>query len=88
MPYHTQRKTDKTLIPFRKTKGKPLYEEELSFNKDVQRIRWRVEAMFSRLKSFSALHCTYRHDIAKHRLVSLAVVACYNVDILFQPLSL
>ena len=55
-------------------------------NREMDSRRWRIEAVFSRLKNFAVLRHPFLHKLSRHRLVFLAVVAAFNVDVVLHPL--
>ena len=59
----------------------------VAHNERIKRIRWKIEAVFSRLKSFAILSSVYKHNFSKHRQIFLAVVAAYNIDVVYHPLQ-
>ena len=67
----------------------------VAHNERIKRIRWKIEAVFSRLKSFAILSSVdlvhesnkYKHNLSKHRQIFLAVVAAYNIDVVYHPLQ-
>ena len=75
----------KIAIPFKKKEMNSV--KLFLYNKRLYFLRWKIEAVFSRLKSFHILQKRYMHDINKHRMVFAASVAAYNVDVAFHPLS-
>ena len=78
------RGNERFIIPYRR--AELTTPTRLRHNQRLQSLRWVVEAAFSRLKSFGALAHVYRHRLSMHKLVFLAIVALYNIDIVYHPL--
>ena len=59
----------------------------VSLKRRLAALRWKIEAVFSRMKNFRSIKCTYRHKLQFHRLIFMTLVAVYNTDVTFHPLK-
>ena len=71
--------------PFRRDHR--LTAAQRAHNRRVSSQRWRVEAVFSRLKSWHILSDRYRHRLEDHHLVWKVLVTIYNLDVALHPLQ-
>ena len=76
---------DAIVIPFRRKEADSAQKKV--FNKRLSSIRWKLEKLFSRLKVFCVLKQSFRHDISKHRLIFLTLIALYSMDVVKHPLK-
>ena len=73
------------IVPFRRAEATT--NERKGHNRRLSRLRWKIEWVFNRLKSFKNLKCIYRHKLSQHRLIFLALIALYNIDVARHPLE-
>ena len=59
----------------------------VSLKRRLAALRWKIEAVFSRMKNFRSIKCTYRHKLQFHRLIFMTLVAVYNTEVTIHPLK-
>ena len=72
---------EKSRTPYKKSKKKPLTEEERLFNKVLSRERIVVEHVIRRLKVFRVLKEVYRHRRRRFGLRVHLLAGLYNADL-------
>ena len=70
-----------------KPKANPDIEYLASNNRRVRKIRWQVEALFSRLKNFAVFATPWRHDRRCHVQAVMIVASVMNADLKERPLD-
>ena len=75
---------EQIVTPFRRAEVNT--PEKALHNLYIAQVRWRIEAVFSRLKSFPILAIS-PHSLSQHRLVFLTAVQIYNIDVVYHQLS-
>jgi IS5 family transposase len=76
--------SDRTCIPFKESKIRPLSEEEKKFNRQLARVRVRVEHVFRQMKIFKILANQYRNKGKKYNLKFKIIAGIVNMKNGFQ----
>jgi hypothetical protein len=79
LKFHTNART-----PVKRSKKKPLTDEQRSFNHDLLSQRVGVENVIRRLKVFRVLKETYRHRRKRFGLRLNLIAGLYNADLVIQ----
>lgn len=65
------------ITPFRKPAHRELLDWEKEFNKDINRIRYRIEQVIAQFKTWRILHTDYRRPLATFNTTIATVVALH-----------
>ena len=73
-----QREHENLIIPFKKSKKKPLTAGQKEYNSKLSRVRVRVENKFREMKIFRILSHTYRNKRVKYGLIINIIAGLVN----------
>ena len=78
-----QKKHQKTKLPIKKTKKKPLSKEDKKYNRQLSSARVLVENTICKLKVFQTLHQQFRNRRRKYGLMMQIIAAIVNLKMGF-----
>ncbi|MBI5788305.1 MAG: transposase [Candidatus Schekmanbacteria bacterium] len=85
VPPQTKKKADSgyqgtdMIVPFKKSKKKPLSKEQKEFNRQHSRERIIVEHVIGKMKIFKILAERFRNELSSHSLIFKNIAGIYNL---------